>query len=273
MAFTLAQVSDTHLGVKTALFRANFDRVAVALDAVRPDLIVASGDVSLDGADVEADLALAAASFARLSAPVHAIPGNHDVGDHPERAPHQPVSDDRLLRFRRTMGPDRWMVDHGNWRILGLDSQVMGAHPEEHAQATMIEDALATLCDRRLAVFIHKPFFTADPDEPTFDYWAVPPFARGPLRGIIEHPALRLVASGHLHLHRTAVRGAVQYAWAPSVAFVVSPDEQEGLPGERPCGVLIHRFGDDTVETSLLEPPGMDRPFIHEVRDQTYPAA
>lgn len=273
MPFTVAQVSDTHLGTRTTLFRDNFNRVLHALEDIRPDLVVASGDVSLDGADSDADLALAAAQFARMPAPVHAIPGNHDVGDHPDRAPKQPVTDDRLDRFRRTMGPDRWVVDHGNWRLIGLDSQIMGAHPAEAAQARMIEEALATVEDRRLAVFIHKPFFAVDPAEQVFDYWSVPPFARGPLRPLMAHPALRLVGSGHLHVHHEAIRGAVRYAWAPSVAFVVSPDEQQDLPGTRPCGILVHRFGDDAVETSLVAPDGMDRPFIHEIREFTYPPA
>jgi alkaline phosphatase D len=273
MPFTIAQVSDTHLGADTHLFRANFDRVLAALDTVRPEIVVASGDVSLDGAGHEADLVFAAAQFARMPAPVYAIPGNHDVGDHPERAPKQPVTDERLDRFRRIMGPDRWVLDHANWRILGLDSQIMGAHPAEASQARMIEDALNTLGDRRLAVFIHKPFFAADPDETPFDYWSVPPFARAPIRPIIAQQNLRLVASGHLHMHAEAMRGPVRYAWAPSTAFVVAPDEQPGLVGDRPCAILVHRFGDDTVETELLTPPGMERPYIHEIRELTYPPA
>ncbi|MBN8892140.1 MAG: hypothetical protein ABS99_03590 [Acetobacteraceae bacterium SCN 69-10] len=273
MAFTVAQISDTHLGARTQLLRANFDRVVQAMDTVRPDLVIATGDVSLDGADQDADMALAQAQFARLSAPVHAVPGNHDVGDHPERAPRQPVNDARLGRFRRAMGADRWVLDQPGWRLLGLNSQVMGAHAEEQDQAAMIAEALATLGERRLAVFIHKPFFAADPDETGFDYWSVPPFARAPLRPVMAHPNLRLVASGHLHVHHEATRGPVRYAWAPSTAFVVAPDEQPGLPGNRPCAVLLHRFGDDAVETTLLEPEGMDRPFIHEIRAHTYPPA
>ncbi len=272
MPFTIAQVSDTHLGARTPLFRPNFDRIVAALDVERPDLVVASGDQTLDGADQDADMALAAAEFARMPAPVHFVPGNHDVGDHPERAPKQPVNDERLDRFRRAMGPDRWVLDRDNWRILGLDSQIMGAHPAEASQARMIADALATLGDRRLAVFIHKPFFAADPDETLFDYWSVPPFARAPLRPVMAHPNLRLVASGHLHLHNQAMRGPVRFAWAPSAAFVVEPEIQDGMPGDRPTGILLHRFGDDEVETTLMQPPGMDRPFFADIRDQTYPA-
>ena len=100
----------------------------------------------------------------------------------------------------------------------------------------------------------------------------MPPFARGPLRPLLAHPALRLVASGHLHLHHEAVRGPVRFAWAPAVSFVVSAAEQQGLPGERPCGVLVHHFQDDAVDTRLLQPDGMERPYIHEVRDEAYPA-
>ena len=273
MPFTVAQVSDTHLGSGTPLFRDNFGLIAAALNAVRPDLVIASGDQSLDGADTDADLALAAASFARLPGPVHAIPGNHDVGDHPDRAPRQPVTDARLDRYRRHMGPDRWVIDHAGWRLIGLDSQIMGAHPSEAAQAGMIEAALADAGNRRIAVFIHKPFFAVDPAETLFDYWSVPPFARAPLRPLMDHPALRLVASGHLHLHHEFRRGSARYVWAPSAAFVVAPAEQPGLPGARPCGILLHHFGDDAVETELVIPAGMTRPFIHDIRAETYPAA
>ena len=273
MSFTAVQITDTHLSAGTPLFRANFDRMAAALDRLRPDLIVHTGDVSLDGADREADLICAASAHARLAGPVLCVPGNHDVGDHPERARHQPVDDARLDRFCGRVGRDRWVQDREGWRLLGLNSQVMGAHRGADGQAAMIADALATLGDRRLAVFIHKPFFTADPAETAFDYWSVPPFARGLLGALMAHPALRLVASGHLHLYRNVMRGMVRYAWALSVAFVVKPAGQAGLPEERCCGFLLHEFGEDAVTTRLVIPRGMERPYIHEVPGTSYPDA
>lgn len=269
----MVQISDTHLGASRRLFRANFDRIAVALDRLRPDLIVHTGDVSMDGADGEADLACAASAHARLPGTVLCVPGNHDVGDHPERAAHQPVNDARLNRFRGQVGPDRWVQDPEGWRLLGLNSQVMGAHREAEEQAAMIADALDTLGDRRLAVFIHKPFFTADPAETVFDYWSVPPFARGPLGAVMAHPALRLVASGHLHLFHEAMRGRVRYAWAPSAAFVVNPADQVGLPGKRCCGFLLHEFGEDAVATRLVVPDGMEHPYVSEVFGAESPAS
>ncbi len=264
MAFKLAQLSDTHLGANTPLFRANFDRVASTLATHHPDLVIHTGDVSLDGAGSESDMAFAGEQLRRLGI-VHSVPGNHDVGDHRERAPKQPVDTERLNRFRRHIGRDRWVIDHDGWRLLGLNSQIMGAHIEEHAQAAMIEDALDTLDGRLLAVFIHKPIFVTHPADPTFDYWSVPPFARAPLLPVLAHPALRLVASGHLHLRHTATRGVARLEWAPSVAFIVAEADQPDLPGTRPTGLLLHRFGAGTVDTTLIEPDGMQRPLINEL--------
>ncbi len=271
MAFTVAQVSDTHLGSGTGLFRPNFARMVAALSQSPPDATVLSGDMSADGAGDPADLKFAA-QMCRALGPTHAVPGNHDVGDAAHRDPLQPVTDARLAEFRKYFGPDRWVLDRDGWRLLGLNSQVMGAHPEETAQIAFIENALETLEDRRLAVFLHKSVFIHDPAETDFAYWTVPAGARRALRPLLEHPALRLVASGHLHIRHAEQRGRVWYHWAPSVAFVVRPEDQPGLPGERICGALLHRFDTDGVTTTVLRPEWLEQPFIHEVTpDMTAP--
>jgi alkaline phosphatase D len=88
---------------------------------------------------------------------------------------------------------------------------------------------------------------------------------------VLEHPGLRLVASGHLHLYRMEQRGRVAFAWAPPLSFIVNPAEQAGLPGERVCGALLHRLHEDHVETTLLSPAGIETPCLDDVRPQTYP--
>jgi len=272
--FTLAHLSDPHLGANTNLFRANFSAVAEHLAQDVPDVIVATGDVSLDGADSEEDLRFAAGQLARLPRPVLTVPGNHDAGDHPERAPRQPFNTERLERFRRNLGMDFWIEDREGWRLLGLNTAVCGTgHPAEAAQARLIEGALAGLGDRRLAVFLHKPIFTTTPEDQHFDYWSVPPFARAPFLPLLAHPALRLVGSGHLHLYAETTHVAARIVWAPSIGFIVAQEEQPDLMGERPCGFLLHRFHADHVETELMVPPGMTRPYIHEVRAEAYPSS
>jgi alkaline phosphatase D len=162
--------------------------------------------------------------------------------------------------------------DLPGWRLVGLNSEVMGTgHDEEATQAAFAEAAAAEAGDRRIALFLHKPVFVSAPGDSTFDYWSVPPHARDSLAPLLCHPGLRLVASGHLHLHRRFDIGAVLFAWAPPLSFVVHPREQEGLPGERLCGALVHRLHADRAETELLAPAGMETPSLDDVRAETYP--
>jgi len=271
---TILQISDAHLSPRNGLFRDNLERLRqLALD-VGPDLVVATGDLSLDGADSAADLALAAALHEAFPAPLLALPGNHDIGSHAHTMPRQPVDTTRLMRWQARLGAGRGVVDLAGWRIVGLNSEVMGTGLEEEAaQAAFVAEAAAGAGDRRIAVFLHKPIFVTTPADPTFDYWSVPPAARASLAPLMAHPSLRLVASGHLHLHRQFDLGSVRFAWAPPVSFIVNPAEQPDLAGERCCGALLHRLLPDAVATELLVPPGMEMPVLDDIRPLTYPRA
>ena len=269
---TILQISDTHLSPRNELFRANLARIATWAEEARPDLIVVTGDLSLDGADHDEDLGFAIEQLRALPAPVLSLPGNHDVGSHAATMPHQPVNADRLARFRRIVGPDRWIRDLPGWRLIGLNTEIMGTGvPDEAEQAAFAADAAASAAGSRIALFLHKPAFVTAPEDPRFDYWSVPPHARDALAPILDHPALRLVASGHLHLHHTQLRDGVRFAWAPAMSFVVEPEEQPCLPGARLCGALVHRLGSDHVETDLIAPPRMDVPWLEAIRTHTYP--
>ncbi|WP_439596657.1 metallophosphoesterase family protein [Falsiroseomonas sp.] len=271
---SILQLSDAHLSPRNDLFRGNLARIHAMAMASPPDLVVASGDLSLDGADHDEDLALAAALHGAFPAPLLALPGNHDTGSHPHTMPRQPFDSARLDRFRAHCGPGRGLVDLPGWRVIGLNSEVMGTgQAEESAQADFIAEAAAGAGDRRIALFLHKPVFVTEFADPTFDYWSVPPQARAALLPVLEHPGLRLVASGHLHLHRQVMLGRVSYAWAPPLSFIVHPSEQPGLPGARVCGALLHHLHEDHVETVLLAPEGMETPDLDALRAQTYPRA
>ncbi|NKC32025.1 metallophosphoesterase family protein [Falsiroseomonas selenitidurans] len=278
MPLIVAQISDAHLGPRTTVFQANLARIAAVLDAAPPDALVASGDLSLDGAGRDADLAFAAQALRGLAgaAPLLAIPGNHDIGSDARSMPDQPVDAARLARWDALLGADRFAHDLDGpggeaWRLLGLNTEIMGTGlAREAEQAAWIGQALAGLGRRRLALFLHKPVFIHAPDDP-FDYWSVPPEARGALAPVLDHPALRLVASGHLHLNRLTRRGEASYAWAAPASFICEPELQPGLPGDRVTGFLRHTLHADHVETELVCPAGLRAPFLEEVRAETYP--
>lgn len=268
---TILQITDAHLSPRNALFRDNLDRIRRAVADDPPDLVVATGDLSLDGADRDEDMAFAAELHRAFPAPLMALPGNHDVGSHPGTQPDQPVTGPRLARFRDHLGPGRAVVDLPGWRVIGLNTEVMGTGiAEEAAQEAFLDEAIAGAGARRIAMFLHKPVFVTTPQDDAFDYWSVPPPARARLAALIDHPALRLVASGHLHLHHEFAIGRVAFTWAPALSFHVHPREQQGLPGLRHGGALLHHLHEDHVETRLIQPEGVATVLLDEVLHLTY---
>jgi 3',5'-cyclic AMP phosphodiesterase CpdA len=90
--------------------------------------VIHTGDVTADGAGVEADLGFSAQLMDELGIRWRAVPGNHDVGD--PRHAHQPVNAERLGVWQRHFGPDRWVEDIAesaqHWRLVGLDMMLTG---------------------------------------------------------------------------------------------------------------------------------------------------
>ena len=65
----ILHITDTHLSPRNTLFRGNLALVRDYARANPPDLVVNSGDLSLDGADRDEDLALAAQLHQGFAAP------------------------------------------------------------------------------------------------------------------------------------------------------------------------------------------------------------
>lgn len=265
----IAHISDTHFSPIKRHFLANWEPLAAWLRALNPDLVVHTGDVTVDGADTDDDLDHCADLLAGLGCPVLCVPGNHDVGDLPGPGQRQPVDDRRLGRWRARFGPDWWQHDRGGWRLIGIDSLLCGSgHPDEAAQAAFLDAALAT--GRPVALFCHKPLFVERPDEGDTGYWSVPPAARRALVDRLAAAPVRLVASGHIHRAHSGWFGAVRYVWAPSAGFV-SDGFGSDLPGRSEVGAVVHTLSGDSVESHIVPVPGLTRFRIDDVAHQVYP--
>src|SRR5262245_5995983 len=117
MAFSIAQISDTHLSREKPFFVANFARVGEALARERPDLVINSGDISLDGATNASDLREAQLLHDALALPCRFIPGNHDLGDNVDvpDAHGGTITMERRARYVDQFGDDWWFVDAPGW--------------------------------------------------------------------------------------------------------------------------------------------------------------
>jgi 3',5'-cyclic AMP phosphodiesterase CpdA len=267
----IVQISDTHLSAQKAHFASNWAPLAGWVRQQRPDLIVHSGDVTLDGAGVEADMEYCRELLPELGSTVLCLPGNHDVGDAHDR--YQPADRARVERWRRHFGPDYWHHDIEGWRLIGLDAMIFGTDDGiEAEQRRWLETAMSQADGRRIAWFLHKPLFLETPDEPDTGYWSVKPRPRADLLSIVHEYRVALVASGHVHTrHATSVDG-VQYVWCPAGAFVCGPVTQPTMPGERVLGAVLYEFDPDSFTFSFADINGLTHHCIDDVLQEVYPA-
>jgi 3',5'-cyclic AMP phosphodiesterase CpdA len=269
--FTIAHITDTHLSAVHPQFVANFEATVGALNRLGPELVINTGDLTVDGAVREGDHAHARALHQRIAAPWRVLPGNHDLGDNP---PGTGDPGDSLIcaasrqRHRAHWGEDFWALDTGEFRLIGLNAQLCGSGLEAEAdQWEFLADEARQLGDRPLCLFIHKPLFLSQPDETQVSDKVLVPAARHRLLDILRGASLKLVASGHLHRHRLVQVGPTLHAWGPSTAFVF-PSRQQPSLGVMQVGHFLYHFKGDAVEAELVVPPGV---FNHDLRNFPQP--
>lgn len=256
-AFRLVQVSDTHLSSQRAYFTDNFDVFVEAMSAEPPDLIVHSGDLSFDGPDHEDDLAFARAEQDRLAVPWKAIAGNHDIGEASGASKlDQFIDDERIARWRRLVGPNWWSHDTEFWRVIGLDTALMGSgHGEEDRQAAFLEDALRGRQGRPVLLFMHIPPFLEDPDDPRPNTSCLLPAPRRWLLDRCAGGGVAAIACGHLHVYQRQLWQGIEIVWAPSTG-IVNNEKQHALGRNLPrAGYLEWRLERGHASHRLVEPP------------------
>ncbi len=131
---------------------------------------------------------------------LHVIPGNHDVGDKPNRMmPAKSVRDDWIAIHERNFGPGWSSFDRGDVRFILINNPVLNSGSAiETAQRSWLEEQLASAGSRRIFLFMHYPLFLLAPDEPgTYDNIDEP--ARSDLLALIRKHKVEAVFAGHVH--------------------------------------------------------------------------
>lgn len=254
----IVQVSDTHLSRQRAYFHDNWEVFVAEMQKAPPDLIVASGDLSFDGAGGDDDLVFARAEFDRLPVPWIAIPGNHDIGEAHQQVRHdQPVDPSRMERWQRLIGPQWWSRDIGAWRLVGIDSSLFGSDCAESGQQwSYLDRTLAERNNRPVLLFVHIPPFLIEPGDASFTALAVPHAVRFKL---LEACAGRVhtMACGHVHVARSTSWQSLPIEWAPATSFFNIIERQKaGLGIPRP-GYVEWTLDGPSLQRRLVEPPLM----------------
>src|SRR5262245_13172411 len=271
MTFRIAQISDTHLSRDKPFFAGNFASVAAAVSASTPDLVVNTGDMSLDGAGGESDLAEARRLHDMLGLPTRFVPGNHDVGESHD-LPHSPelqFSDETRARYLRHFGDDFWLIDVPGWRLIAVNSQLLGSSglPAAGAQMQFLTQAVAGSGARRIALFVHKPLFDASPEEAVVGGRFINPPARHELLAAFGAQQPALVASGHVHQYRATTWRDTRCVWAPSTGFII-PDARQPRYGDKEVGYVEHLLhADGRHESRFVGSPALQRLSISDFPD------
>ena len=258
--FRLVQVSDTHLSAERAYFNDNFDVFCAEMAADPPDLIVHTGDISLDGAASDADLVYAANELKRLPGEVLTLAGNHDIGEAPAFSRlDQPLDNVRTTRWARTAGGRWWSRVVGDgWLIVGLDTALMASGLEDEArQLAFLREALTAHEGPRKLVFMHMPPYLDNPDDTKFSALAVPHPARAAFFDACISNGVRAIACGHVHVYRKLAHRGIDIVWAPPTAFVnIGAQLKRGYNFPR-AGYLEWTLDGDNITHRLVEPPLM----------------
>ena len=262
-------LSDIHLSPTHGFFWENWCLAREFANAQRPDAVIVNGDLAINGPDSDAEIAFAAKAVSALRppspaaspAPVLVVPGNHDVGDEPPgQDPDQIIDDDRLARWDRSFAADRFVLDAGNFRLVGINAQLCGSGLErERLQEEWLDEQLRGAGGRPVALFLHKPLFMETPAEDAATAACMVPQARARLIDRLDRADVRLVVSGHLHQHRDRTVGGRRHLWLPAIAFAGDP----AAGGDTRCGLVVLDFSDGGVAVTVERPPGL---VSHDLR-------
>lgn len=255
MPLLIAQISDPHLRPAGRLYKdlvdsnAMFEVAVTQVNALRPDLVLVTGDLVDDGTAAEYETARRLLSG--IAAPWLAIPGNHD-----EREAFRAAFADRLPL--PAAGPLHYVAEAGPVRIVAFDVTVPGLHHGEidEAGAAWLDAALAEGAGRPTLVMLHQhPFLSGIP---FLDPYRC--FGAERLEAVIaRHPSVERVLCGHVHRFMTRRFGGTLLCAAPSTATAIALRLEPGAePASylEPPGLLLHHWTAEAGMVTHLVPIG-----------------
>jgi len=257
-------LSDLHLSPTHGFFWPNFRMAATAADTAGAEAVVVNGDLCINGPDSDEEMAFAAQALRRIATPVLALPGNHDVGDEPPgQDPAQIVNGARLARWQAYLGADRFALDVGAWRLIGVNAQLFGSGlVQEAEQADWLTDRLEEAEGKPVALVLHKPLFVEHAGEEQPTAASLNPAPRARLIALLRRGGVRLVISGHLHAERDRVVDGMRHLWLPAIAFLGAG----GHGGTPAVGGLMVDFSDDAAHAVPLGMAGLVRHDLAEIK-------
>lgn len=242
----IAQLTDTHVLAPGVPDRDGVDhnrRLREAITSInaerpRPDLVLATGDMTNDGEPEE--LTELVRMLGEIEAPLALIPGNHDEQVSFRASFDMPWADPNHLS---------WTLDVGPVSVIGLDCTVPGRGYGlfDADRADWLATAARATADRPTLLALHHPPFRSGI---TLMDGLMLRNAEAFIAAVAAAPHIRRVVCGHLHRPATAVLGAPASVVVSSCPATVShpaldldPDGEFRIIDD-PVGYQLHRYTD-----------------------------
>ena len=185
---------------------------------------------------------------AELTAPIHLVPGNHDIGDKPVKwMPAGMVNSEFIALYHEHFGKDYYAIVSKGCHFVVVNAPLMNSgDPGEAEQAAWLKDYLARHQGERVFIFSHYPPYISDPAEPgSYDNIEEP--ARSWFLDLIRHHKPEALFSAHVHNFWYDRIGETEYYITPSTCFVrhdysemyrIGAGDQEGRNDSAKLGFL-----------------------------------
>lgn len=210
-SFYFVQITDTHWGVKGGLVMTR--RAVEAINKLPLDIafVVHTGDVMADSIRDEAVVSEGLAIMRGLKAPVHYLPGNHDI------LAGETKATERL--FAKYFGKVGAKVEIRGVLCLFMCSELRDGDDRtpSRAQQDWIERNLAKDEQRQALVFLHRPPVADRLSSRVLEEWGEEKHPRWE-QVFMEHPQIKAMVAGHLHRDELHWIGAVPVYVSSSVA-------------------------------------------------------
>ncbi|RYG13840.1 MAG: phosphodiesterase [Caulobacteraceae bacterium] len=265
----IAQITDLHIGLEpiSALNDARLERVVARLNAIGPDLVLATGDLTESG-DTESYARLKAI-LAGIEAPVWSTVGNHDRrAQFLDAFPETPTSD----------GFVQYAIDLPGLHVIVLDTLEEGRHGGAFCalRARWLSERLAAAPDRPTLIALHHP--PAPSGIAWMDAGAEGDWSRRLFACLTGHSRVVGIVSGHVHRPAVTVAAGLPLVIAPSTAPEVGLDlrpidadrsDRRPLIVEGAPGLALHLWRDGRL-TTHFDSVGDER-VLARYDDQTQP--
>ncbi len=261
------------------------------LNALAPDFTVHVGDMIHpvpEAVSYPDAVARFKAAVGRLNAPLHLVPGNHDVGDkHADYVPAGEICQPYVELYQRHFGEHFYAFDHGDCHFVVINTSLINSGlAAEARQARWLEDDLRANAGRRTLLFVHYPPFIVSADEHGH-YDNIDEPGRSWLLGLVAQHQLTAVFTGHVHNFFFNQHAGTPIFSLPSTAFVRGdyselfavgqpPEHENGRNDVSKLGVLVVDVYEDRLVPQFIrthDRPEGGAPSVQRDWPQLPPAA